>query len=233
VERFKTQEVLSIRAQARGCEVEGGEAFELNNQDGWESRCPFSVHLDFQSSRSLNTGISSFSLSRSPARLILVPNADVYRQAASLLVLRSFSESDPVMFEMLLLHKPRRNDSWQLPQGGVEEGESVEQAALRELFEEAGINDAKVIGKSEECYQYDFPPSFRRFRRDHVCGQCIHYLYALVSNDTRVQVDGKEIDGFVWIDPADLTKYIKRDAYVTLVQKLLQEAMPLALPLVS
>ncbi len=59
---------------------------------------------------------------------------DVYRSAASLIVLRPRrgGSGDP---QMLLLHKPRKRDAWQLPQGGCEEGETIEQAALRELME--------------------------------------------------------------------------------------------------
>ncbi len=33
-------------------------------------------------------------------------------------------------------------DSWQFPQGGIDEGEDPQSAALRELYEEVGINDA-------------------------------------------------------------------------------------------
>jgi putative (di)nucleoside polyphosphate hydrolase len=129
------------------------------------------------------------------------------------------------IYQLLLLHKPRKNDAWQLPQGGVEEGETVEQAALRELMEEAGISDCTIIGKSEHCYQYDFPESFRRFRRDDVCGQCIHYLYGLAPTDVAVQVDNKEIDGHIWVDLQQIGHYVKRPAYKELVENLYAEAM--------
>lgn len=156
------------------------------------------------------------------------PVPDRYRQAASLLLLKPVSaesEEQHSGYQLLLLHKPRKNDAWQLPQGGVEEGESVEQAALRELCEEAGIRDCKIIGRSEQCYQYDFPESFRRFKRDDVCGQCIHYVYALAPRDVSVQVDGKEIDGHIWVDLSQVEHYVKRPAYKELVEKLYGEAL--------
>lgn len=167
---------------------------------------------------------------------------DHYRQAASLLLLKPVSvclpkegdlnKSEPGcechdIYQLLLLHKPRKNDAWQLPQGGLEEGETVEQAALRELCEEAGIRDCKIIGKSEKCYKYDFPDSFRRFRKDDVCGQCIHYVYALAPRDVSVQVDGKEIDGHIWVDLSQVEHYVKRDAYRQLVDQLYVEAVSL------
>lgn len=101
----------------------------------------------------------------------------------------------------------------------------MEQAALRELHEEAGIERAEVFGKSEECYQYDFPASYRRFRRDHICGQCIRFVYAIVPTDVPVKVDGKEIDKHLWIDPRKIRHHLKRKAYVDLVERMMNDAL--------
>ena len=154
---------------------------------------------------------------------------EVYRQAASVVLLRSSAVCSPKgcgkHYEVLLLHKPRKRDAWQLPQGGVEEGEDAETAALRELEEEAGISGVVVLGKSREVYQYDFPTSYRRFRPDNVRGQCISYVFAVARGDVQVTVDRKEIDGFVWVSSEHLSQYISRQAYEDLVRRLLQEAV--------
>lgn len=47
--------------------------------------------------------------------------------------------------------------SWQFPQGGVDEGEDFEAAALRELEEETGVRSVKVLGRTEGWIVYDFP----------------------------------------------------------------------------
>ncbi|APR98347.1 RNA pyrophosphohydrolase [Wolbachia endosymbiont of Folsomia candida] len=46
---------------------------------------------------------------------------------------------------------------WQMPQGGVDEGEELEQAALRELLEEIGTNKAEIIAKNKDWIYYDLP----------------------------------------------------------------------------
>lgn len=153
---------------------------------------------------------------------------DEYRSCASVLVLRKSSVCSPGedcgdVYEVLLLKKPRKKDAWQLPQGGVEEGETTEQAALRELHEEAGIH-AEYIGKSDQVYQYDFPASYRRFRPDHICGQRIEYVYALYSSSEPVQVDQNEIESYVWVLPEQLGQYLRRKEYSKLVQQLIAEA---------
>lgn len=48
-------------------------------------------------------------------------------------------------------------DAWQMPQGGVDPGEKLEQAALRELAEEIGTDKADIITIAAEKLRYDFP----------------------------------------------------------------------------
>ena len=126
------------------------------------------------------------------------------------------------------MHKPRKRDAWQLPQGGVENGETVEDAALRELQEEAGMS-AQLLGKSTHVYQYEFPASYRRFRPDNVCGQRVEYVFALVESDQAVQVDNEEIDDYVWVRPEQLGQYVKRKEYVGFLEKLFNEGRGLSI----
>lgn len=47
---------------------------------------------------------------------------------------------------------------WQMPQGGIDPGESPAQAALRELEEEAGTAKARILAESKDWFSYDLPP---------------------------------------------------------------------------
>ncbi|MBF0305288.1 MAG: RNA pyrophosphohydrolase [Alphaproteobacteria bacterium] len=49
-------------------------------------------------------------------------------------------------------------DAWQMPQGGIDEGETPAQAALRELEEEIGTAKAEIIAESRDWLSYDLPP---------------------------------------------------------------------------
>jgi putative (di)nucleoside polyphosphate hydrolase len=46
---------------------------------------------------------------------------------------------------------------WQMPQGGIDEGEDARQAVLRELTEETGARSAEIIGEAPGWLTYDLP----------------------------------------------------------------------------
>ncbi len=64
----------------------------------------------------------------------------------------------------LLLCKRKNIDSWQFPQGGIDEGESPIKASKRELFEEVGIksNDTKLLSSTRNWIKYDIPKEKRK-----------------------------------------------------------------------
>lgn len=47
---------------------------------------------------------------------------------------------------------------WQMPQGGLDEGEDPYQAALRELFEETSVSETSLIREAADWFSYDLPP---------------------------------------------------------------------------
>jgi len=50
-----------------------------------------------------------------------------------------------------------KGDAWQMPQGGIDEGEAPRDAAMRELAEEIGTDKAEIVGESARWYDYDLP----------------------------------------------------------------------------
>ena len=105
-------------------------------------------------------------------------------------------------------------DAWQMPQGGLDEGETPEQGALRELEEETGIPREKVeiLARCEEPLLYDLPDELLgklwggRWR-----GQRQHWFLARFLGEDRdidIATEHPEFRAWKWADPAELTRMI-------------------------
>lgn len=101
-------------------------------------------------------------------------------------------------------------DSWQMPQGGIDEGEEAEAAALRELTEETGIAPEKVavIGRSGGEHVYDLPDELigrlwgGAFRGQRQSWFCLRFLGE--DKDIDIATAHPEFSDWRWADPDEL-----------------------------
>ena len=121
------------------------------------------------------------------------------------------------------------DNAWQLPQGGVEQGEEEQDALLRELFEELGTKSFKVIGMMDHKLKYKFPYYLKeKFGKD---GQEQRYfLLYFHGDDSEFRFDNQEkpeFKAFEWVDysePARRVIYFKKLAYYNALNYFEKEA---------
>ncbi len=117
-------------------------------------------------------------------------------------------------------------ESWQMPQGGIDPGETPEQAALRELHEEVGTNRAEIIAESDRWRRYDLPTALRaRMWRGRYRGQAQKWFllrFTGTDDDIDLARHHPEFDAWRWVDLDDLVGLIvafKRDVYQDVVEE--------------
>ena len=114
-------------------------------------------------------------------------------------------------------------NSWQFPQGGINENETPEQAMFRELFEEVGLspNDVKVLYASKYWLRYKLPKRLLRVDSKPMCiGQKQRwFLLQLVCDENKINMNATkspEFDGWRWVSfwyPVRQVVSFKRDVY--------------------
>jgi len=120
-------------------------------------------------------------------------------------------------------------DAWQMPQGGIDKGETPIDAAWRELEEETGVGraDATLLGETPGWLRYDLPEALRgKVWKGRYVGQAQKWFaLRLEGPDTVIQIDGDhaEFSRWRWIAPEELPNLIvafKRPLYEAVLREL-------------
>ena len=115
---------------------------------------------------------------------------------------------------------------WQMPQGGIDKGETPAEAALREMEEEIGTGKAEIVAESRQWLRYDLP--------DHLVGKvwkgkyrgqkqrwfALRFLGQDADIDTATE--HPEFDAWQWVELDDLPGLVipfKRDTYRAVVSE--------------
>lgn len=123
----------------------------------------------------------------------------------------------------------KEGDWWQMPQGGVDPGEDLESAALRELAEETGVerDQVSIIGRLDEPMRYDLPENLigtlwgGRYRGQ----EQVWFLARFSGSDADVNLDAHDPPEFCeyrWVDPEELPELIvpfKKRVYRAVVER--------------
>ena len=140
---------------------------------------------------------------------------NMYRPNVSMIV---FRRSDG---KFLLVHKPREHHAWQFPQGGIELGESLEEAGKRELQEELGTSRFQGFFKSKHVLFYDFPPGYDK---EGYKGHKQNYLLVeFMGEDKDIHLSAEELDEYRFVYQNELPEYLESETYQKKVNQVIYE----------
>ena len=125
-----------------------------------------------------------------------------------------------------------REQSWQIPPGGIKRGETPEEAMFRELHEEVGLlpEHVRILGRTKGWLRYEVPTHWikREWRGSYKGQKQIWFLLRLVGRDSDVclrATSKPEFDAWRWNDywvPLDAVIEFKRTVYEQALNELVR-----------
>ena len=117
-----------------------------------------------------------------------------------------------------------RAEAWQMPQGGIDEGEDVETACFREMREEIGTNKADILRLHPNWLNYDIPrPLADNLWSGAYRGQTQKWValrFTGEDTDINIQTEDPEFISWQWLSPDELIQRavpFKRDVYTNIM----------------
>ena len=123
--------------------------------------------------------------------------------------------------------KDNPGDKWQMPQGGVDEGEDYVTAMRRELSEETGIQNIEIIKEIEKIYQYELPENLVGiiWKGKYRGQKQKWFITRFLGEEKEINLNTKhaEFVDWKWIEPKLLPKVIvnfKKNLYLNLLREI-------------
>ena len=123
--------------------------------------------------------------------------------------------------------KDNPGDKWQMPQGGVDEGEDYITAMKRELLEETSIQNIEIIKEIDKIYQYELPENLIGiiWKGKYRGQKQKWFITRFLGEEKEINLNTKhaEFIDWKWIEPKFLPEvivYFKKDLYLSLLKEI-------------
>ncbi len=121
-----------------------------------------------------------------------------------------YKETDNTIKYLFLKHK---NDNWNFPKGLIEEGEDLEEAALRECKEETSLEEIELVPGFKETIKFFFKVKYDyQIERGFEMGQIVlkFVTYFLVQSKTKDVKISFEHEGYEWLTFEEAMEKLKK-----------------------
>jgi len=151
---------------------------------------------------------------------------DLYRPNVAMIIV---SNNYPDKKEIFIAKRNDLGDVWQFPQGGIDEGEEIQEALFRELEEEIGTHKAKIVAQYPEWISYDFPPKIAKKMKPYK-GQTQKYFLMKLKKSAKINLDTKhpEFEDYKFVnveEVLDLTASFKKPVYEKVIKYFIKEGL--------
>jgi len=151
---------------------------------------------------------------------------DLYRPNVAMIIV---SNNYPDKKEIFLAQRNDLSDVWQFPQGGIDEGEEVQEALFRELEEEIGTDKVKIIAEYPEWISYDFPAKIAKNMKPWI-GQKQRYFLVKLKKSAKINIETEhpEFSDYKFVGVDEVLKQsasFKQEVYESVINYFKKEGL--------
>jgi len=134
--------------------------------------------------------------------------------------------------DFLIIQKNNyQNTEWSFAGGGIEEGETPQQALVRELEEELGSKKFAIITESKTSYSYEWPDhvilkQYQKTDKLYRGNQIKYFLVKFLDDKKQLKLQPEEIRTGKWVTLRQLPKHLIFPGQWPATQKVIQELLP-------
>ena len=142
----------------------------------------------------------SFKYRRNVVGLIVRDNGGCSSVVECLLPKQKIAGSIPVTrsnLEILLVERSDEPGHWQLPQGGIDKGETARRAIMREMKEELGTDKLKIIKYVQDFHRYIWP-KVDKLRRGYRGQKQDLFILEFTGAEGDIHIDNREHSNYQW-----------------------------------
>lgn len=129
--------------------------------------------------------------------------------------------------KFLIIQKTNWLDTdWDFVGGGIDNGETPIEALKREIIEEIGTKNFKIVSNLNRLYQYDFPDfvivKAIKEGKNYKGQSAKQYLVEFLGEDDEIILEEAEIKRYKWVDIDDFYKYFNFEGQIDNLNKILK-----------
>ncbi|MBM0636887.1 RNA pyrophosphohydrolase [Campylobacter sp. VicNov18] len=132
------------------------------------------------------------------------------------------SSSYPLECKIFIAKRNDMYNIWQFPQGGIDKGESIVKALLRELKEEIGTDEVEIIAEYPEWLSYNFPVKIAKKMYPYD-GQIQKYFLVRLKQGAKINIRTKhpEFDDYQFVSVEqifEMINHFKKNIYIKVIK---------------
>lgn len=119
-------------------------------------------------------------------------------------------------------------NEWDFPGGGIDNNENAEETILRELKEELGSKNFRILKMDKNIDKYNWPEEYILWRQEKF-GKTFRgqerkrFLVEYLGNKKEIKIEEEEIRKYKWVKIKELEKYLVFPGYFEKIKKVLEE----------